>query len=137
MRLKTCWVSVALVAAFFVYYSLAAPPAPVGFETARELRSFVDASGLQTRDDGAPNGGLFFITDHALTVKDMEAVATRRDCGLTPSWRGILWATQISASTSTVYPTQGFGGKWRVWGNVVVAGDEDLMDHIEELYRNQ
>jgi hypothetical protein len=109
----------------------------VGFETARELRSFVDASGLQTRNDGAANDRLFFITDHVVTVKDMEALATRRDCGLTPGWRGILWATQISASISTVYPTQGFGGKWRVWGNVVVAGDEQLMDRIEELYRNK
>jgi hypothetical protein len=137
MRLKKCLVSVALVAGFVAYYRLAAPPAPVGFETARELRSFVDASGLQTRDDGAAKNRIFFITDHAVSSDDMEAVATLRDCGLTPSWRGILWVTQIRAATTTVYPTQGFGGKWRVWGNVIVAGDEQLMDLIEELYRNQ
>jgi hypothetical protein len=35
------------------------------------------------------------------------------------------------------YPVQGFGSHWRVWGNVVVAGDEQLMDRIEELYHDR
>jgi predicted outer membrane repeat protein len=126
-----------LVIVFLVWHWLAAPPAAVSFETARELRVFALARGLQTCNDGGNDGTIFFISDRRLSADDLLQVATRRDCGLTPSWRGIVWATQISTPTLFIDPTQGLGGHWRVWGNVMVAGDVQLMDRIEELYRNR
>jgi hypothetical protein len=66
--------------------------------------------------------------------KKLEA----RDCGLTPAWRGILWVCQIESRAERLgLQVEAIGGKWRVWGNVLVAGDEDLMDRIEEFYEDK
>jgi hypothetical protein len=64
----------------------------------------------------------------------LASVPTRRDCGLTPAWRGILWVCQLGDLGP--YPDL-IGGKWRVWSKILVAGDEDLMDRIEQVYRNK
>jgi hypothetical protein len=107
------------------------------FDSAVELHDFAVSMGLDFHC-GNP-GGLYcsnyFLADHPLTLDDLEPLGTRRDCGLTPVWRGILWVSQIRTESMTIHPEQ-LGGKWRVWGNVVGAGDEDLMDRIEELYRS-
>jgi hypothetical protein len=136
LKLKLFLVSVILLATTLTSW-LAAPRAPISFDTSADLRSFVESQDLQTRNDGVVQSTYFFIADHPVTTDDMVLVSTRQDCGLTASWRGIVWVGQIRATSSVMYPTQGFGGKWRIWGNVVVAGDEELMDRIEELYRNQ
>jgi hypothetical protein len=129
---------------------LAPAPAVVSFETVRELCSLASANGLHTRSDGnlasgstkerqGPQAMPFqcFISDHPLSTDDLAGVATRQDCGLTPGWRGIVWVSQIQTSERFLDPDQGFGGHWRIRGNVIVAGDQQLMNRIEELYRNR
>jgi hypothetical protein len=140
MRTKTL-LSASVMACFvivlLVWHRLAAPPIAVSFETARELRVFASAQGLQTCNDGANDGTIFFIADHLLCADDLTAVATRRDCGLTSGWHGIVWAAQARTPLMTIHPEDSFGGHWRVWGNVIVAGDVQLMDRLEELYRQR
>jgi hypothetical protein len=124
-----CFIIVLLVC-----YWLAAPPAAVSFETARELRAFAAANGLETCNDIGNEGLTFFIGDHPIRRNDIAPLCSRRDCGLTPIWRGVVWAAQIRTSLYTIEPEQSSRGHWRVWGNVTVGGDEQLMDRIEELY---
>jgi hypothetical protein len=31
---------------------------------------------------------------------------------------------------------QHIGGHWRVWGNVLVAGDQDLMDQVQDAFED-
>jgi hypothetical protein len=116
------------------WHWLMAPPAPISFETAQELRSFAVANGLEARNDGKADSTIFYISDHPLSRDDIVAVATRRDFGRTPSWRGVVWAAQVKSPSTTTYPIQGFGSHWRLWGKMIVAGDAQLMDRIEELY---
>jgi hypothetical protein len=141
MRAKRCLLSVTFMACFVIvflgWHWLAAPPEAVTFETAHELRAFACTHGLQTCNDGGNSGTFFFISDHLLRTDDLAAVATRRDCGLTPGWRGVVWAAQASTPSLTIHPEYGLGGHWRVWGNVIVAGDAQLMDRIEEVYRRR
>jgi hypothetical protein len=92
---------------------------------------------LQTCNDGRNDGTIFFIADHLLSADDLLPVATRRDCGLTAGWRGIVWAAQASTPSLTIHPEHGIGGYCRVWGNVIVAGDKQLLDRIEELCRQR
>jgi hypothetical protein len=125
------------VIVFLVCHWMAAPPAAVSFKTARELRVFASLHGLQTCNDGATDGTIFFIADHLLSADDLAQVASRRACGLTPGWRGIVWAAQARKPAWTIQPEHSLGGHWRVWGNVIVAGDAQLIVRIEELYRGQ
>jgi hypothetical protein len=141
MRAKTRWLSVAfmvcIIAVFLAWHCLAPPPAAISFETAQELHVFACASGLHTCNDGRYDSSTFFIADHPITSEDIAALLTRRDSGLTPRWRGIVCAAQIRTPGYFLDPEQGFGGHWRVWGNVIVAGDLQLMDRLEELSRNR
>jgi hypothetical protein len=141
MRTKQCLISVTFMASFTLLWlashRLAAPQPAVSFETARELRDFGSASGLRTFNDGSRHGTSFFIADHSIPSSDFEALSWRHDFGLTPCWRGVIWAAQIKTHNSFIDPEQGFAGHWRVWGNVLVGGDEQLLDHIEELHRNR
>jgi hypothetical protein len=79
----------------------------------------------------------FFVAKHPLTGEQLDDIPTKRQCGLTPAWRGIVWVANLGdpAGCRCLSPDS-IGGKWRIWGNVVVAGDESMMDTIEELYRN-
>jgi hypothetical protein len=111
-------------------------PRPTEFNTAQQLKDFAVSNGLIFHC-GNRNGiiyGNYFLADHAIAIDDLAGVSMRRDCGLTPAWHGVLWVSPLTEFGP--YPDL-IGGKWRVWGNVLVAGDQDLMDRIEELYRNQ
>jgi hypothetical protein len=110
-------------------------PRTTEFETAQELRDFAISSGLMFH---CGNGSGFvynnyFLADHPIAFDDLAGVSTRRDCGLSPAWRGVLWVCPLGTLGPDPYL---IGGKWRVWGNVLVAGDELLMDRIEDLYRS-
>jgi hypothetical protein len=77
-------------------------------------------------------GETCFIADHPVTKEDLAELRLTRNCGLTPNWRGIIWVSRAHSSSLTIYPEH-IGGNWRLWGNVVVAGDAELMDRIEAL----
>jgi hypothetical protein len=123
-----------VIAAYFACRHFLASPAPIEFKTALELRNFISASGFSVYAQGTNPGSIFYISDHALTPDNLAAVVELRHCGLVPSWRGILWVSQCRNPAWTLCPEH-IGGTWRIWGNVLVAGDEELMDRLEEMYR--
>jgi hypothetical protein len=111
-------------------------PDRIAFAGASEFKDFVASRGIHI-NSGAASGNSrdkFFVADRPLALDDFENLQSRQNCGLTPSWRGILWVCEIHNAGNTLCTNQ-MDGKWRVWGNVIVAGDEDLMERIEELYR--
>ena len=121
------------------YLSSSSTPKSIAFKNAAEFKDFALCNGFFFHSGNVNGvvGGNYFIADHLVTLNDVEEVLTRRDCGLTPAWRGILWVCQIHDTPwFTALATDHVDGKRRVWGNVLVAGDEDLMDRIEELYAN-
>jgi hypothetical protein len=78
----------------------------------------------------------FFITEHPLSVEALGKLHSidKRDCGLTPAWRGLLWVCALHSPYWHV-DSETIGGKKRIWGRLLVAGDEELMDRIEQLVR--
>jgi hypothetical protein len=118
-------------------YCRHAEPERVVFKNPAELKDFAMSKGLVFHCGNISNTvyvGDYFLADHPITIDDLEGICTRRDCGLTPAWRGVLWACQRG---HLGLREDCLGGKWRVWGKVLVAGDEELMDRIEGLYRNR
>jgi hypothetical protein len=115
---------------------------PVAFNDVQEFKTFAVSNGLYFHA-GNHNGIVespaldrnYYLADHAITLDDLIAVGHRRDCGLTSAWRGIIWVCQFRGEFGLL--PDSLGGKWRVWGNVVVAGDEDLMDRIEDFWRSE
>jgi hypothetical protein len=132
MRLNWCAGVVGLVVVFGASRHAASTASPVRFADIQEFKAFADGLGLYhhtgTRFSSVSNN--CYVADHAITFDDLTSVATRRDCGLTPSWAGVLWVNQIPAQPSGDYVFPEPGGKWRLWGNVLVAGDEALMDRM-------
>src|SRR6266480_970724 len=121
----------ALTVAFFGcrYVASSSAPAPIAFKGVPEFREFAARNGIYSHSGNA-NGNIkdnFFVADHPLTLADFDDLQTLRNPGLTPAWRGILWVCEMDGSLTTIFPDQ-FGGKSRVWGNIIVVGDEDVMD---------
>jgi hypothetical protein len=109
---------------------------PVRFATAWEFKDFATKHGLYCHSGNANAVsvcGNLFIADHPMTLEHTSAL-TKRDCGLTPAWRGIAWVQQIDMGHSIFEPDCVLGSK-RIWGNVLVAGDEDFINRIEERFR--
>ena len=112
----------------------------VEFASIEDARDFFQSRGLHCHlgTSGAPMMDSFFVADHPLAFDDILAVSFRSQCGEKPEWKGVLWVVQLQKKGSaTAIDVNSIGGKTRVWGNIVVAGDNDLMDHIEKLYRDQ
>ena len=129
-----------MIATFFGFrwMGLSNNSLPIHFKNSRELSEFATSNGLVIHcgnERGVINDN-YYIADHPLTLDELGPVSRRRDCGLTPAWRGILWVCQLHGPLMSLDP-EVLGGKWRIWGNVVVAGDENLMDRIESLYRDK
>jgi hypothetical protein len=125
------------------YVAATIQPKSTQFQSVREFREFAASQGLHLHGGTAAGRVVFpenncYVADHSITFDDLDGVSTRRDCGLTPAWRGILWVSLIRDDSTNVdmIPEQ-LGGTWRIWGNLVVAGDEALMNRIEELYRTK
>jgi hypothetical protein len=137
MRLYIGFSALALVAAFAATHYVTLEAAPIQFESAGEVCDLANAGGLiVTHENSASSHSVFFVSDRTLTQDDLLAVATRRDCGKTPGWRGIVWVSPIRAGPGATLFPEFIDGNCRIWGNVVVAGDQDLMDRIEALYRS-
>lgn len=121
------------------YVAASLSPRTVEFKHAQEFKDFAVARGLHfhpgTLDEGMTFAkSNFYVADHRISTQDLEGIGFKRDCGLTPAWRGVVWIAQIE-DTDTPISVETIGGRWRIWGNVVVAGDEDLMDRIEAMRR--
>ncbi len=112
----------------------------IAFATAEELQSFAEAHGLHCQREVAGFGGVF-ITESKVSLKELAQRACKANCGLTPKWKGILWIKELDSPDhprpSNFDPDKDLGGKWRIWGNLVVAGDEEFMDRLEAWYRQE
>jgi hypothetical protein len=111
---------------------------PVEFATATEVAALAKRHGLHCHS-GSSSGATWpnlYVADRPLELFDLNALATRRRCGLTPAWRGIVWVGQLRSPGVDLDP-ESVGGKPRAWGNVVAAGDEELLDQIETMFRNR
>ena len=109
-------------------------PRRVRFETLEAFRKFAVKHGLFFHSGGPdPNAYLdnFYVADHPVPLERLPI--TKFDCGLTPAWRGVVWVVPRTRDGVEVYPDF-LGGTWRVWANLLVAGDERLMDRLERLY---
>ncbi len=132
-----------VIAAFVGCRNVAASmmPRPVHFTNVHEFKEFASVNVLFSHT-GTSSGKMvcpsntFHVADHAIEIDDLYDISPCRDCGLTLAWHGILWVSQLYGDASKVglFP-EDLGGKWRVWGNVVVADDEALMDCIEKMHR--
>jgi hypothetical protein len=116
--------------------ALAGTTCEVQFQSGVELRRFATEVGFGTRDAGTEQSSNFYITDRTLSDDEWVMVSRKDQCGLTEPWRGVVWACQIRRDTDTLV-ADCLGGKWRTWGNLVVAGDEELMDRIEQFARER
>jgi hypothetical protein len=110
---------------------------PADFESAQELKSLLERNGWCCNWGGADTStvGLtnFYVTRHPVTRAQLPA--TKRTCGQTSDWRGMVWVTQIQQNHCGIC-IRSISGCKRIWGNVLVAGDEEVMDAIEEIYRS-
>ena len=106
----------------------------VHFETPEELKEFAVENELAFHSGGLhvnDNRNNFFIADHPLSFESLPH--TRLDCGRTRAWRGIVWVT-TNVGQASFLDANSIGGARRIWGNLLVAGDEKFMDHLEKLY---
>ncbi len=112
----------------------------IAFATAEELQSFAEVHGLHCQREPDGFGGVF-ITDFRVSLQEISAKTCKANCGLTPEWKGILWIKQLRSPAQDAPwrfdPDDNLGGKWRIWGNLVVAGDEEFMDRLEAWYRQE
>jgi hypothetical protein len=51
-----------------------------------------------------------------------------------PAWRGMVWVKQISEGHLHL-DVDSISGHKHVWGDVLVVGDEEVMDALAKLYR--
>src|SRR5581483_8712146 len=109
---------------------------PVQFESIVELRHFAEAKGLKIHygNSGDIPGGSCYVAAHPMTFQDLIPVSRHRNLDNTTAWSGIVWVCKIQANCWTLCPDE-FDGNGRIWGNLFVVGDKNLMDRIETLYR--
>ena len=109
------------------------------FRGADEAQTFFALKGFHCTMSGSTSSMLafnFFVSDRPLTQNDIDQLVCRRKCGLTEAWRGIVWVSDIESNDSRLNLAT-IDGKYRCWGNVLVAGDEGLMDRMESHYKNR
>jgi hypothetical protein len=121
-----------------VWYS---QPALTEFEKLEDFRRFALEHGLHFHS-GAGNSekyfDSFYVADRPLNIEDITPLR-HSQCGQTPAWRGILW---VAARDSEHSPhhflyLESIGGHYHLWGNLVVAGDPELLDRVEQLCRQR
>jgi hypothetical protein len=111
---------------------------PVQFQSVGEFKRFAAANRLFTHTGTKQNRSEknFYVALHPLSFESLQELHTafKRDCGFTPAWRDVVWLTRLDSKGTRIYPDT-VGGKRRIWGKLLVAGDEQLMDRIECMYR--
>src|SRR5262249_19548004 len=132
--------AVGLTVLLLTCYQANAKLAPVQFASAEEAQEFFQTHGLYCHNgtSGATSTcGNFFVADHPISFADTVEVSHQRQCGKRPEWKGVLWIAQTHRTGSYGLLHDSVLGQNRVWGNVIVAGDPDLMDQVEGLFRTE
>jgi hypothetical protein len=105
-------------------------PKPVLFNSVREFKNATATEGLFYHTGTKQNHeSYFYVADRPISFDVLQELQTtnKQSCGLTPAWRGIVWVTTIPVN---------IGGNVRTWGKLMVAGDEELMNHVERQWVN-
>ncbi len=108
-------------------------PGPVVFHNLDEFREFAQRwqfTCMKGRGETLCGADNFFVGVEEVSPGSLPT--KKGDCGLTETWRGIIWIVDVTGPIAV--QASSLGGHWRLWGNLVAAGDPDLMDHIEELF---
>jgi len=103
------------------------------FESLKEFCDFAQGRDLHVYGSGFNA----FVADHPI---DPEQLRSFRWCDLgKPAWRGIAvvnpW-TSASECPIVIIP-ETVDRPYRTWGNLLAAGDEDLLDRIERFCREE
>jgi hypothetical protein len=115
-------------------------PTPVQFEKLEDFKRFALEHGLHFHS-GAGNSekyfDSFYVADRPLNIEDI-APLRHSQCGQMPAWRGILWVAARDSEHAPGYTyAESIGGHYRLWGNLLVAGDPQLLDRVERLCRER
>ena len=111
-------------------------PTVAEFATSRELSDFLTSRGFSLQHGHAPPGAVvnFIFSDHVLADEDAADLSCCTDCGLTPKWKGVVRVNQIHSSIGSLVTTS-IGGNTRIWGNLLLAGDDELIERVLEAVR--
>jgi hypothetical protein len=129
-----CLVAIIWTAVACIHFlAVAITPKPIQFRTLREFMEFAKAKQLVLIPPTGVNST--FISAHPPSAEQLSEITmlNKKKCGLTPAWRGIVWACQIDSKWLQL-GTETISGNRRFWGNLLVAGDEEMMERIERLY---
>jgi hypothetical protein len=73
-----------------------------------------------------------YVSDQPLRLEQISRLYTE-NCGLTPDWNGVAWVGVVHNDLSSL-ALNTLQGHYRIWGNVAIAGDPELLDRLEELF---
>jgi hypothetical protein len=112
---------------------------PPHFETPGQLATFAAQQGLYIHSgwgDGRTFGCNGYVSDHPLDIKEIAGLRPYQ-CGLPPVWRGIVFIDYLDrhAEFPSGLTSPGVEGEYRIWGPLIIMGDPDLLDRLEELCR--
>jgi hypothetical protein len=109
-------------------------PKPPRFAGLAELRSWAEARGYRCRynDPADRPGANLLLSTGAITFADTQQHAAR----LRAAYPGKVWAVRVTYDASGAVAVDAGPGQ-RVWGDVAVAGDEALLDRLEQGLRNE
>lgn len=123
------------VGAAFLFAPLTSP-APVRFTSLKDFEGFARTMGLYFHSGSAQllvQADNCYFADHAVSFEELN-VLSKQECGMTPAWRGIIWVVRHSNAFSE-FELSSIGGQRRLWGGIAAAGDPQLLDRIEEVFR--
>jgi hypothetical protein len=107
---------------------------PLRFADLAELRSWAEARGYHCRynNPGDRTEGNLLVSTDAVTFEATQQHAAR----LKMSYPGKVWAVKVTYDAGGAVAVDA-GPRQRVWGDVAVAGDEALLDGLEQGLRNE
>jgi hypothetical protein len=104
-------------------------PKPLRFAGLAELRSWAEARGYHCRYNNPADrdANTLLVSTHAVTFEATQQNAARFK---TP-FQGRVWAVKATYDAIGALAVDA-GPNQRVWGHVVVSGDEALLDRLEQ-----
>jgi hypothetical protein len=114
-------------------------PRLVDFKTPRDFADFAQQHGLFIHSGCGRSAidSICIASDHPLDFDQIAQLNMQR-CGLTPAWKGVVLVGYLDQEDGKVFGAltpEGIDGYFRIWGNVLAAGDPALLDHLEDTYR--
>jgi hypothetical protein len=108
---------------------------PSRFASPRQVADFALQHGLCIHS-GAGHSPVIrlscFVADHPLDMTQLNRLRMT-ECGLTPAWKGIIFVGYLNhgGQPSFALHPNGLDGHYRIWGDVLAAGDPELLDRLE------